>query len=197
MHSDRCAGKLVCRYLLRRCDNEPAPWSASNIGDGPWTEDLPADAYTELEADDAIDVVRVGSDGSEFEQPHWAYKDSSWGWARPAPELAAKKPKNALTVLQKQKRTVRSPIYLAAVIISPSEYLAITVLPAVFHQEDGVDLIQLQTGHCRRGLASLECAQTCIAIDLDIEFALTSTVLALSRLSSFLKLWSLRSVPVA
>lgn len=98
-------GKLVCRYLLRRCDNEPAPWSASNIGDGPWTEDLPADAYTELEADDAIDVIRVGSDGSEFEQPHWAYKDSSWGWARPAPELAAKKPKNALTVLQKQKRT--------------------------------------------------------------------------------------------
>lgn len=102
------AGKLVCRYLLRRCDNEPAPWSTANIGDGPWEEDLPDDAYEELEADDAIDVVRVGIGSAEREQPHWAYTRCTWGWARPPPEGVAKKPKNALTGLQKQKRSVRT-----------------------------------------------------------------------------------------
>eukprot|EP00892_Ulva_mutabilis_P004491 jgi/Ulvmu1/2413/UM133_0014.1 len=98
-------GKLVCRYLLRRCDNEPAPWSTANTGDGPWEEDLPEDAYEELEADDAIDVLRVGINSAEAEQAHWAYSSNAWGWAKPAPEAAVKKAKNVLTGLQKQKRT--------------------------------------------------------------------------------------------
>ena len=96
----------MCRYLLRRCDNEPAPWSTSNIGDGPWEEDLPGEAYAELEADDAIDVLRVGMGSVEGQPPHWSYTRGAWGWAKPPPEAALKKSKNPLTSLQKQKRSV-------------------------------------------------------------------------------------------
>ena len=78
------AGKLMCRYLLRRCDNSPAPWDAGTVGDGPWTDDLPPEATEELEH--GQDVHR--SKG----QPFWDYdkEQAAWRWMRPAPVAAVK-----------------------------------------------------------------------------------------------------------
>jgi len=37
-------GKLVCRYLFMRCDNEPAPWSSEGAAPGPSLTARPAPA---------------------------------------------------------------------------------------------------------------------------------------------------------
>ena len=74
----------MCRYLLRRCDNSPAPWDAGTVGDGPWLDDLPPEATEELENDQ--DVHR--SKGQLF----WDYdkEQGAWRWMRPAPVAAVK-----------------------------------------------------------------------------------------------------------
>ncbi|KAK9846356.1 hypothetical protein WJX81_002222 [Elliptochloris bilobata] len=73
-------GKLVCRYLFIRCDNEPAPWSSEDTGDQPWDVDLPAEALTEIKAAKGT-VCEMGA------KPWWDWdeKKKEWGWARPAP----------------------------------------------------------------------------------------------------------------
>jgi hypothetical protein len=78
-------GKLVCRYLFRRCDNEAAPWSAADAGDGAWAEDdLPEDAVAEIAR--CTEAVTYAG-----EAPFWDYNASkgAWGWARDPPSAAA------------------------------------------------------------------------------------------------------------
>jgi E3 ubiquitin-protein ligase UHRF1 len=79
------AGKLMCRYLLRRCDNSPAPWDSGTVGDGPWLEDLPEEATEEMK--EGQDVHKPSG------QPHWDYDatEGLWKWVRPAPVAAEKK----------------------------------------------------------------------------------------------------------
>jgi hypothetical protein len=80
-----CVGMLVCRYLFRRCDNEAAPWSAADTGDGPWEEDdLPEEAVAEI-ASCTEAVYYAGAD------PAWGYdmKKRRWGWLRDAPVTTA------------------------------------------------------------------------------------------------------------
>ena len=82
----------MCRYLLRRCDNSPAPWDSGTVGDGPWDEELPEEATEEL---------KNGQDVHEPKgQPFWDYdtKEASWKWIRPAPVAAERK---AGTVVRK------------------------------------------------------------------------------------------------
>lgn len=80
------AGKLMCRYLLRRCDNSPAPWDAGVIGDGPWLGELPKEATEEMK--NGQDVHKPSG------QPFWDYdaKHRAWQWVRNAPVSV---PKNA------------------------------------------------------------------------------------------------------
>lgn len=102
-----CAEYLVCRYLFRRCDNEPAPWSANDIGDPAWAEDdLPADATAEiLRCTEAVTYAG--------EAPYWTYdtEKGAWGWARPPPAGGAKKnargASSALEALVRKNRAVR------------------------------------------------------------------------------------------
>ena len=101
-------GPLVCRYLFRRCDNEPAPWcSASDTGDGPWAaEALPDEATAELaRATEAVTHPAAA--------PAWDYDAATarWGWATappvppPAPGRAA--PDTPVQAALKHVRTVR------------------------------------------------------------------------------------------
>jgi hypothetical protein len=103
------AEKLVCRYLFRRCDNEPAPWSAADAGDGPWREDdLPDDAVAEITRC-AESVTYAGS------SPCWDYDEAvkAWGWAKPPPaapmagERAARSASSPLDAARKIVRMVR------------------------------------------------------------------------------------------
>jgi hypothetical protein len=85
-----CAGKLVCRYLFRRCDNEPAPWSAADTGDGAWQEDdLPEDAVEEI----TRSKEEVSYPGSNLA---WNFdtKKGKWRWIIPPPTAAPKTCKN-------------------------------------------------------------------------------------------------------
>ena len=82
-------GKLVCRYLFVRCDNEPAPWSSEEGGDRPdarpWEGEVPAPAAAEMAA--AVGKVHAGPPPTES---WWGWRATggggSWGWTRPAPE---------------------------------------------------------------------------------------------------------------
>jgi E3 ubiquitin-protein ligase UHRF1 len=80
-------GKLVCRYLFVRCDNEPAPWSSEECGDRPdarpWAGDIPAPAAAEMAA--AVGVVHAGPAPTESWWG-WDAGRAAWGWTRPAPE---------------------------------------------------------------------------------------------------------------
>ncbi|KAK9800861.1 hypothetical protein WJX73_001980 [Symbiochloris irregularis] len=73
-------GKLVCRYLFRRCDNEPAPWVSDEAGDGPWEAELPAEALKDMKA--AKGAVHTMS-----KDPWWDWNEGkqTWGWARDPP----------------------------------------------------------------------------------------------------------------
>ena len=78
------AGKLMCRYLLRRCDNSPAPWDSGTVGDAAWKDDLPPEATEEM---------KRGKDVHESKgQPFWDYdkEQAAWRWMRPAPVAAVK-----------------------------------------------------------------------------------------------------------
>jgi hypothetical protein len=101
------AVKLVCRYLFRRCDNEPAPWTAADAGDGAWREDdLPEDATAEITRCPET-VTYAGS------SPHWDYdaEKGAWGWARPPPAAAGgggeRAPKRGATLLESLRKDVR------------------------------------------------------------------------------------------
>ena len=107
---DWCVGKLMCRFLFRRCDNEPAPWSTEENGDGAWDSELPDEASEEMNTCKEA-VIRAAED------PFWKFDTSSqrWGFAKDPPvEYAptAKKPtagKSLLVHLQKEKAKARSP----------------------------------------------------------------------------------------
>lgn len=75
----------MCRYLLRRCDNSPAPWDSGTVGDGAWSEDLPEEATKEMK--NGKDVHKPKG------QPFWDYvpDEEAWKWVRPAPVAAEKK----------------------------------------------------------------------------------------------------------
>ncbi|VVB00233.1 unnamed protein product [Arabis nemorensis] len=70
----------VCRYLLVRCDNEPAPWTSDEHGDRP----RPLPDIPELEK--AIDLYE------RKESPSWDFDeaDGRWKWVKapPASKLA-------------------------------------------------------------------------------------------------------------
>ena len=80
-------GKLVCRYIFVRCDNEAAPWESKATGDRPdarpWQGALPADAL----ADMAAAVGRVYEAPAD---PFWGWDAAKqeWGWLKPAPPSA-------------------------------------------------------------------------------------------------------------
>ncbi|TYG92113.1 hypothetical protein ES288_A11G004300v1 [Gossypium darwinii] len=84
-------GFKVCRYLFVRCDNEPAPWTSDEHGDGP----RPLPAIPELKK--ATDVFE------RKESPSWDFdeEDSRWKWKKPPPP--SKKPVNAAD-LEERKR---------------------------------------------------------------------------------------------
>jgi hypothetical protein len=69
----------VCRYLLRRCDNSPAPWDSSAVGDGAWEEELPEEATKEMKG--ARDIHWPCGN------PHWGFDGQTrrWGWLKSAP----------------------------------------------------------------------------------------------------------------
>lgn len=73
------AGMLVCRYLMRRCDNSPAPWDVGAVGDGPWLQDLPAQATEEIKRGQDIHYPQGA--------PYWDYdvKERQWVWTRSPP----------------------------------------------------------------------------------------------------------------
>jgi E3 ubiquitin-protein ligase UHRF1 len=76
-------GKLVCRYLFVRADNEPAPWIAGEDGDGPPEATLPREAEQEMKGAHAGKVYSM----DEGSQPFWDWlpSEKKWGWAKPAP----------------------------------------------------------------------------------------------------------------
>ena len=109
----RCshAGKLVCRYLFRRCDNEPAPWSGAEAGDPAWAEDdLPDEATAEIAR--CSETVTYAGDA-----PAWDHDaaEGRWRWVREPPAPAAAKAgrkggggKSAVEAAAAEKRAVRS-----------------------------------------------------------------------------------------
>ncbi|KAH6821234.1 Zinc finger RING family protein [Perilla frutescens var. hirtella] len=66
---------LVCRYLLVRCDNEPAPWTSDEHGDRP--RKMPVIA----ELEEALDFY------AREESPSWDYDEVEccWKWKKPPP----------------------------------------------------------------------------------------------------------------
>ncbi|CAJ1971620.1 unnamed protein product [Sphenostylis stenocarpa] len=70
-------GFKVCRYLFVRCDNEPAPWTSDECGDGP-CELLPMVD----EVEDATDITE------RRDKPSWDYDEvqNCWLWKKPPPE---------------------------------------------------------------------------------------------------------------
>lgn len=76
IHHAWAAGKLVCRYLMRRCDNSPAPWDSGTAGDGEWLQALPAHATQEMEGGQDIHLPQG--------QPYWDFDVGRqlWQWAR-------------------------------------------------------------------------------------------------------------------
>ncbi|KAG8379574.1 hypothetical protein BUALT_Bualt07G0103100 [Buddleja alternifolia] len=68
-------GFTVCRYLLVRCDNEPAPWTSDEHGDQP--RQLPVIG----ELQQAFDI------SERAESPSWDYDEerSCWTWKKPPP----------------------------------------------------------------------------------------------------------------
>lgn len=95
-----CAGKLMCRFLFRRCDNETAPWSSSTAGDGPWQDDLPDEATDEMNNTEEPVERPTG-------QAFWDYDHSKecWRWFR-SPPVSAAKPRAAPS-LKKEEGAVR------------------------------------------------------------------------------------------
>lgn len=76
---------LVCRYLFVRCDNEPAPWSMDEAGDGVRLA-VPPEAAAEIAA-----AVESGEEVYEMgENPFWDFDPATeaWGWAKPPPAPA-------------------------------------------------------------------------------------------------------------
>lgn len=79
----RCAGKLMCRFLFRRCDPEPAPWETGDKGDGAWG-DLPPEAVEEMNRCKEK-VHKCGEDA------FWAWREAKgeWGWVKAPPAEAS------------------------------------------------------------------------------------------------------------
>ncbi|EPS68062.1 hypothetical protein M569_06710, partial [Genlisea aurea] len=73
-------GFKVCRYLLVRCDNEPAPWTSDEHGDRPREVPLVP------ELSKAVDLFE------RKEIPSWDYDEegSCWKWKKPPPPSEAK-----------------------------------------------------------------------------------------------------------
>ena len=97
------AGLKVCRYLFRRCDNEPAPWSGELAGDGPWAEaGLPDEATAELEHSSEA-VTHAGG------APCWDHSADAgkWVWVRDPPVAAAASARTGASTLERQVKTVR------------------------------------------------------------------------------------------
>lgn len=69
----------MCRYLLRRCDNSPAPWDTGNEGDGAWLRELPHEATQEM--DQGQDMVLP------HKEPFWGYdvEQRLWRWLHSPP----------------------------------------------------------------------------------------------------------------
>jgi hypothetical protein len=91
----------MCRYLLRRCDNTPAPWDSGTVGDGPWTDDLPAEATEEMK--NGKDVHKPKG------QPFWDYEknEGQWKWVRPAPVAAEKRVSVKKPTAKREESSVR------------------------------------------------------------------------------------------
>ncbi|PPD92957.1 hypothetical protein GOBAR_DD10093 [Gossypium barbadense] len=77
-------GFKVCRYLMLRCDNAPAPWTSDVHGDCP----RPLPAIKELER--ASDITE------RKESPSWDFDeaDGCWKWMKPPPMSRKKEKKN-------------------------------------------------------------------------------------------------------
>jgi E3 ubiquitin-protein ligase UHRF1 len=109
----RChsAGKLMCRFLFRRCDNEAAPWSSSTAGDGAWDDDLPEEATDEMNK--TPEPVHCPSG-----QAYWDYDSTTktWRWFR-SPPVSAAKPRAAPS-LKKEEGAVCFSSRTAVTIIS-------------------------------------------------------------------------------
>eukprot|EP00899_Mesostigma_viride_P009318 jgi/Mesvir1/18388/Mv14270-RA.3 len=71
-------GKLMCRYLFVRCDNEPAPWSSEELGDRP----RPSPVVSELKNLDKVKdyTERKGPPAWDFSEA-----EGKWGWTRAPP----------------------------------------------------------------------------------------------------------------
>ncbi|MBA0621372.1 hypothetical protein Godav_007007 [Gossypium davidsonii] len=101
-------GFKVCRYLMVRCDNAPAPWTSDVHGDCP----RPLPAIKELER--ASDITE------RKESPSWDFDeaDGCWKWMKPPPMSRKKEKKNGEPAAASRKivrRTVnKKPLSEAA-----------------------------------------------------------------------------------
>ncbi|CAI5932451.1 unnamed protein product [Closterium sp. NIES-65] len=91
-------GFLVCRYLLVRCDNSPAPWTTDDVGDSPGRK-LPQVA----ELKQAVDVTeRTGPPAWD-----WIEEKQQWGWVRPPP--ACTKPIGGTSTAWRSAKRLATP----------------------------------------------------------------------------------------
>ena len=94
-------GFLICRYLMVRCDNEPAPWIDDDHGDRP----RPTPKLNPEHLEGALDVRERPTDGGKAPAWDWNEETERWGWKRAPPasgKVKTTKPK--LTHAQKLMR---------------------------------------------------------------------------------------------
>ncbi|PPR98127.1 hypothetical protein GOBAR_AA22546 [Gossypium barbadense] len=98
-------GFKVCRYLMVRCDNAPAPWTSDVHGDRP----RPLPAIQELER--ATDITE------RKESPSWDFDeaDGCWKWMKPPPKSR-----------QKEKKMANLPLLPGRLICSDVLYQPVT-----------------------------------------------------------------------
>eukprot|EP00891_Asterochloris_glomerata_P000428 jgi/Astpho2/428/gw1.00011.32.1_t len=73
-------GMLMCRYLFRRCDNEPAPWSVEDVGDKELSKEPPVEAAAEIKQ--AKGTVYQTVNDAWWD---WSEDKQEWGWSREPP----------------------------------------------------------------------------------------------------------------
>lgn len=94
-------GHLVCRYLMVRCDNSPAPWDSGDCGDRPDAGSENGFRVEELKMDYQLSMKTEGKTGERkvpkgiqdyFERdgdvtPAWDWipGEQRWGWTRDPP----------------------------------------------------------------------------------------------------------------
>ncbi|XP_057791489.1 E3 ubiquitin-protein ligase ORTHRUS 2-like [Salvia miltiorrhiza] len=101
-------GFIVCRYLLVRCDNEPAPWTSDEHGDRP--RNMPVIA----ELREALDLFE------RKESPSWDYDEVEccWKWNKPPPRSEDK-----VVDVNPEDRAIARKVIRKAQTISMSEKL--------------------------------------------------------------------------